>query len=541
MAVVVFAPGRANAQCAENFGPSTPDFRVNATTPLDQGGARVARTVNGYTFVWTSGTDIWSRRYGPMLNPVGNDVLVHPSLATGIQNEPDVAYSAFGNSLIAWTDKNGYDGNGMGVFGRMYTGNGAPLGAATSLTQSGASGPQWRPLIAPTPDGGFVVTWSADWDGDAMFRIFDSTGAPVTNEIQVNDYAEGTQVDPAAAVNTLGTIFIAFVDYTAHDAGVGTLFNVYGRTFSSAGVPNEATEFALTSTTGDGNQRNPRVAADGLNRFIVVWESQLHDGDGYGVFARRFDASGVPLGPEFQVNVVTTGDQMNPVVGADVNGDFIVFWNDSSSGNTRIRCRRFDENAQPVTGEFAVNQTPLNGVSRPSLASRWLGFDWMVAYSGPADGSDVFAKRFTASNAPTAYGSPVAHSVGCGVMLSGSGTPSVTDPNPFLIQGTGAINQNLGTLWFSQNSAFTPFIGETLFLAMPAFRTAPIFSGGNPVPPQDCSGVFSFDFNALIQGGTIPFLQAGTQISAQLFFRDVNDPQGFGMGTSNGIRFTICP
>ncbi len=537
---VALAPTRALAQCDLNFGPATPDFRVNDSTSLDQKGVRVARKSNGYTFTWTAGGDVWARRYGQLLNPVSSDVLVNTTLTSGVQDEPDVAYSVFGNSLIAWTDRNANDGLGMGVIGRVYTGNGLPLGAEFSLSPTGAAGPQWRPNVTATPDGGFVATWSADWDGDAMFRIFDSTGAPVSGEIQVNDYADGTQVDPAAAVNTLGTIFIAFVDYTAHGS-VGTLFNVYGRTFTSAGVPNEAVEFALTTTTGDGNQRNPRVAADGLNRFVVVWESQIHDGSGYGVFARRFDASGVPLGPEFQVNTVTASDQLNPAVTADSTGSFVVLWNDSSSGNVRIRGQRFDTDAQPLAGEFAVNQIPLNGVSRPSLAAKWLGHDYIVAYSGPGDGTDVFAKRFTSSSTPTAYGPTNNHSVGCAGLVSGTGTPSMTDPNPFLIQMNGAINQSVGTMWFSQSSAYTPFIGRTLLLAMPAFRTAPLTSGGNPVPPQDCSGVFSLDFNALIQGGTLPFLQAGTQVSAQFLFRDVNDPMGYGMGLSNGLRFTICP
>src|SRR3982750_3870655 len=72
-------------------------------------------------------------------------------------------------------------------------------------------------------------------------------------------------------------------------------------------------------------QYGASVAADGSGNFIVVWVSQGgHDGDGQGIFAQRYDASGKPRGSEFQVNSYTTGDQMYPAVASDSNGNFVV-------------------------------------------------------------------------------------------------------------------------------------------------------------------------------------------------------------------------
>jgi hypothetical protein len=57
---------------------------------------------------------------------------------------------------------------------------------------------------------------------------------------------------------------------------------------------------ANTYTTGD--QDDTSVASDASGNFVVVWQSDGQDGSNRGIFARRYDASGAPRGPEFQVN-----------------------------------------------------------------------------------------------------------------------------------------------------------------------------------------------------------------------------------------------
>jgi hypothetical protein len=65
------------------------------------------------------------------------------------------------------------------------------------------------------------------------------------------------------------------------------------------------------------------VAPDG--RFVVVWEG-MSDGDGLGIFGRRFDPSGAPAGPVLQVNSETAGDQSAPRVAMQGDGRFLVIW-----------------------------------------------------------------------------------------------------------------------------------------------------------------------------------------------------------------------
>ena len=48
----------------------------------------------------------------------------------------------------------------------------------------------------------------------------------------------------------------------------------------------------------------------------------------YGIAARRFDASGNPIGSEFVVNTYTTGDQRCGDLAVEADGNFVVVWED---------------------------------------------------------------------------------------------------------------------------------------------------------------------------------------------------------------------
>jgi len=67
---------------------------------------------------------------------------------------------------------------------------------------------------------------------------------------------------------------------------------------------------------GDGRQR----------RFRRGMVESGQDGEGWGVYGQRFDASGTAVGQEFQVNTTTSGDQLLARVATDASGNFTVVW-----------------------------------------------------------------------------------------------------------------------------------------------------------------------------------------------------------------------
>lgn len=221
-----------------------------------------------------------------------------------------------------------------------------------------AAGPQWSPTIGSDADGNFVVAWeSGDWhgtsvepDGDAsgvFARRFGADGTALGGDFQVNAYTTGAQRSPSIAVGSDGSFVLVWSSEQQDGSGSG----VFGRRYDPVGNA-VGGEFQVNSyTTGD--QRGPRVrmAADGS--FAVVWQSDGQDGDGFGVFTRRFGADGVPLGSEVQVNTVTTGQQEQPAVETAPSGDFVVVWTDRGSGSI-VKGRHFDAVGAPLGSEFVV-------------------------------------------------------------------------------------------------------------------------------------------------------------------------------------------
>jgi hypothetical protein len=86
--------------------------------------------------------------------------------------------------------------------------------------------------------------------------------------------------------------------------------------------------------------------------------------------------------------------------------------------------------------------------------------------------------------------------------------------------------------------ASSPFQGGTLCVLAPIRRTASQSSGGT-IGPDDCSGTFSYDFNALLRSGSDNLLGAGSTVHAQWWSRDPADP--FTTSLSGGIRFLVRP
>jgi hypothetical protein len=275
---------------------------------------------------------------------------------------------------------------------------------------------------------------------------------------------------------------------------------------------------------------------DGQGRFLVVWESELVDGSGYGIVAKRFATSGAPLSGEFVINGTTQGDQLEPRVAMEQDGDFIVSWEDHSTGSSRTMCRRFDASLQAKDGESLIHEG-LGASSRPEIAVD--GQDVVFAYDvDNGMDTDVYLRRFQESSGPQTFGAPKTNSHGCAPHVAWSGTPSATSGAPFTISATSVLDQKAGMLFYGYSTRFAPFQGGTMYVAAP-HRTAIQFSGGSPSPR--CTGTFAYDFNARIRSGVDPMLVAGRTITAQYYYRDPQDPAGFGSGLTDAVRFAICP
>lgn len=140
---------------------------------------------------------------------------------------------------------------------------------------------------------------------------------------------------------------------------------------------------------------------------------------------------------------------------------------------------------------------------------------------------------------PSTYCTGKQSSQGCTPSIGSSGIPSLSGPGSFMVTCDDVINQQPGMWFFGTQPANLPFMGGVRCVATPIRRGPVMNSGGDSLPPQNCSGSFSFTLSQsfMLANG----FSAGDQIYSQWWFRDRNHPDGTGVGLSNALQFTVCP
>ena len=254
------------------------------------------------------------------------------------QYEPSVAVAASGDFVIVWGSYQ--DGQQCGIFLQRFSSAGTRLGGELQVNVV-TLGAQFRPAVAAQVGGGFVVVWSTagqDAEGRGTFaRLFSSAGAALAGEFRVSTFTPNDALpDPAVAADADGDFVVTWM--SSQD---GSFDSVMGRRFSSAGVALTG-EIQINAVTLDF-QRKAMVASEGDGDFIVTWHSTAQDGSGIGVFARRFSSAGTAPAIEQQVNDFTPGDQSFPSVDTASSGSFVVAWqsNVQDGDGAGIFARRF--------------------------------------------------------------------------------------------------------------------------------------------------------------------------------------------------------
>jgi hypothetical protein len=333
---------------------------------------------------------------------------------TGHQSYPSVGMAADGCFVVAW-DSFGQDGSQLGVFARVYDPLGVPKTAEIPVN-SVTAGAQQLPALACRPNCDFVVVWQSDQEGssEGIFgQRFNEEGAPLGSEFAVNVFTTSTQSSPAAAIDDAGNFVVAWQSFSEDGSG----FGIVARRFATNGTPLSG-DFVVNTTTS-GNQTGPSVAMASDGAFVVAWETP-DDGDLEGVVARRYDASGNPVSSEIPVNTYTAGRQIRPSVAMEDSGGFVVAWESEGQDGqgSGIFVRRFDSLGNPVTGAggsdlrvwarrfsasnvarddaFQVNVfTATNSQSRPAVATDPRGGFAIAWQSLQQDGDNfgLFARR----------------------------------------------------------------------------------------------------------------------------------------------------
>ncbi len=416
-----------------------PEGSVNVTTASDQviGNHSIATAANGdYIVTWSStGQDgslrgVYARRYNADGSPQTGEFLVNQTTSDD-QYEPAVAMDALGNSIIAWTSLN-QDGSAGGIYARCFDANGTAKGNEFRVNSTTA-GSQTSPAIASDTYGNFVITWtSSGQDGNGLGvygQRYSLLGTTVGAEFLVNTATTGDQTNSTVVMNRFTSEFVVTWQSSAQD---GSGQGIYAQRYDVSG--NKAgSEFRVnTYTTGD--QTDPCIAINRFTgEFVVTWTSAAQDGSGTGIYAQRYNATGVVQGSAFLVNTTTTGDQNDSSVAVDAAGHILVTWsslNSNAAIGWQVLAQQFTSSGVKNEGEFNVNATSAGDQKGSSIAISFLGkvvIGW--SGSGSNDTSGVYKAVFRLGADSYEPGAAVVAQLGSTSVVIPNGTNSSSPMN----------------------------------------------------------------------------------------------------------------
>jgi hypothetical protein len=221
--------------------------------------------------------------------------------------------------------------------------------------------------VADAFDGRFVITWvrysqppsdreQYQYNPIVMAQVFNADNTPMTGQFIVPSYADKTSICPDVAMNWDGSFIITWCGPDV-DYGIG----VQARRFDASGNP-IGDQFRVNALA-NAYYRTPAISvkqgiADG--GFMIVWTQyynvSINPGH-YDVYGQRFNASGAKVGAtNFLISTDQSYQKMNPDIDmSDGGGNVFVVWEGVKSGAPDVFGQRLNSTGGLVGGEFQIN------------------------------------------------------------------------------------------------------------------------------------------------------------------------------------------
>lgn len=375
-----------SASLAQSLGP---EVQVNVWTWNDQWGPSVGAVPNGeFVVAWSSYAQfsgcygyqlsychsVHSRRVSAAGEPIDGEIEVSSSTSDTTEKSPAVARDADGDFVVAWDSDVFLFGPGR-VSARVFDAEGTAQMPPFQVDP--VTGSQRGAAVDLAADGEFVVVWQHEspnlMEKGIYGRRFDAAGQPLGDAFAVRPASQaGGPGAPTVAMSGAGAFVVAWVDG-----------RVSARRYDETGQP-LGDSFVVN---GPDVASSPAIAMNGSGGFVIAWTRRISDQ--WDIAARRYDAEGLPLGPEFLVNTYTTGLQSGPAVGVDGAGRFLVVWlSDSQDGSGfGIHGQAFDADEARIGTEFRVNAWTTGNQQRPAVVAAGPGHFLVAWDSQGQDGS----------------------------------------------------------------------------------------------------------------------------------------------------------
>lgn len=298
-------------------------------------------TDSGFFALWAGGSEtdnhgISARRFNKT-SPLTNDALISP--VAGDQYDPGITVQKAGTFVAVWSEvANGHSD----VKARRFSSTGAPLGDPIAVNVDDPAAPgvpdDLLPAVAATKDGGFAVAWVKVLSGvpesaaspQIVFRRFDAAGAALGPQVALSQTLSSDR--PALCVDSVGNVNVAWESVDEFVAFQPSHYGVALRRLSAAGVPLAAEQVVVAPLSN--SPFHPSISCASNNTFIVVWHTdQAPATSGTDVVGQKYDKNGVKSGAPFLINTTTAAEQRNPSIAHDATNAYVVVWETITSSN----------------------------------------------------------------------------------------------------------------------------------------------------------------------------------------------------------------
>ena len=208
------------------------------------------------------------------------------------------------NFVVVWDDY-------YNPYVQIITDNGTKVGSPLNITGGRTCN------IKSLANGNYLMTYNGYNDVNFYGIIF---------------YGNYTRLKPrfivGYSVASIGSIsnsnFMIVWQTRGLDIIGGTDFGIYGQSFTSTGEK-IGNQFRV-NTHIIGDQTNPSITSFANDNYIVTWQSNNQNGSGLGIYGQILDSIGNKLGSEFKINSYSNSYQSRPSAASLINNNFVVVW-----------------------------------------------------------------------------------------------------------------------------------------------------------------------------------------------------------------------
>jgi Bacterial Ig domain len=345
---------------------------------------------------------------------------------------------------------------------------------------------QTEPSVAMDANGDYVVAWNnqvhlgPDYLYDVEARVYNSAGQAQTGEILVAQTKGDTR--PSVAMDASGDFVVS---YQVLNTGTYA-YGISAQRFNLAGSPQGSTLVVNNGSSSSAAGTLPQVAMDSAGDFVIAYQG--YDSNSHGVFAQRYNSSGVAQGSTFRVNTPQQDNQGAPSIAMDSAGDFVIAWLDGGTTQTGgVYAQRYNSSGVAQGGNTAISTVA--GASDPSVAMEPTG-QYVIAWQFDQTGTDpgIEVQRFDTTGSALTSVVPLSTSE---TYFQLNPAVAIDSEGDFLVAwesyGQGGTGSSLATVLAQRVNSGGTLIGPTQFLPSTQSgdsQTAPALAsnpGGNAI------------------------------------------------------------